>query len=98
MDDAKKMMCPYWKMTCEKAQKKYQCAFWTHIYGKDPQTEDMIDRFGCAVAWMPVLLIENAQMSRQAGAAVESFRNEMVKQNQQFNDMIASVAERKMLK
>ena len=28
---------------------------------------------------VPVLLIENAQQSRQTGAAVESFRNEVVK-------------------
>jgi hypothetical protein len=34
------------------------------------------------MAWMPVLMIENAQQSRAAGAAVESFRNEMVKQNE----------------
>jgi hypothetical protein len=31
---------------------------------------------------MPILLIENSQMSRQTGAAVESFRNEMVKGNE----------------
>ena len=33
------------------------------------------------MAWLPVLLIENAQQSRQTGAAVESFRNEMVESN-----------------
>ena len=32
------------------------------------------------MAWLPVLLIENAQQSRQTGA-VESFRNEMVEAN-----------------
>ena len=32
---------------------------------------------------MPLLLIENSQMQRQTGAAVESFRNEAVKANQQ---------------
>jgi len=30
---------------------------------------------------MPVLMIENSQQQRQTGAAVESFRNEMVKSN-----------------
>jgi hypothetical protein len=33
------------------------------------------------MAWMPMLMIENSQQQRQTGAAVESFRNEMVKTN-----------------
>jgi ribosomal silencing factor RsfS len=40
------------------------------------------------LAWMPMLLIENAQQSRQTGAAVESFRNEMVKQNSQSHELL----------
>lgn len=31
---------------------------------------------------MPMLMIENSQQQRQTGAAVESFRNEMVKANE----------------
>jgi hypothetical protein len=31
---------------------------------------------------MPILAIENSQQQRQTGAAVESFRNEMVKNNE----------------
>jgi hypothetical protein len=31
---------------------------------------------------MPMLLIENSGQQRQTGAAVESFRNEMVKSNE----------------
>jgi hypothetical protein len=34
------------------------------------------------MAWMPILAIENSQQQRQTGAAVESFRNEMVKANE----------------
>jgi hypothetical protein len=30
---------------------------------------------------MPILMIENSQQQRQTGAAVETFRNEMVKAN-----------------
>ena len=45
-----------------------------------------------AMAWMPVLLIENAQMSRQTGAAVESFRNEMVKANEASQQILMSAA------
>ena len=62
--------------------KKLECAWFTKIVGLNPQTGQQVDEFGCAVAWMPMLMIENSQMQRQTGAAVESFRNEMVNANQ----------------
>ena len=55
-----------------------QCSWFTQVRGNDPQTGKEIDEWGCAVTWMRVLLIENSQMQRQTGAAVESFRNETV--------------------
>ena len=55
-----------------------KCAWFTHIRGKNPQTGMDVDEWGCAVTWLPMLLIENSQMQRQTGAAVESFRNETV--------------------
>ena len=42
----------------------------------DGETGEPVDEWGCAVVWMPTLLIENSQQQRQTGAAVESFRNE----------------------
>lgn len=50
--------------------------------GRNPNTGEDIDEWGCSITWLPLLLVENAQMSRQTGAAVESFRNEMVKANE----------------
>jgi len=44
------------------------------------------------MAWLPVLLIENAQQSRQTGAAVESFRNEMVESNKVSQTIMAMTA------
>jgi len=32
-------------------------------------------------SFLPMLLIENSQQQRQTGAAIESFRNEMVQAN-----------------
>jgi hypothetical protein len=52
------------------------------IRGKDPQSEKEIDEWGCSMAWLPILMIENSQQQRSTGAAVESFRNEMVKANE----------------
>ena len=69
--------CPILKKECI----EFKCKFWDHLLGKSPQTGQPIDEYDCAIKWLPMLLIENAQQSRQTGAAVESFRNEMVKQN-----------------
>ena len=52
------------------------------VRGTNPNTGEEIDDYGCSMAWLPVLMIENSQQQRQTGAAVESFRNEMVKANE----------------
>jgi len=49
--------------------------------GTNPNDGKEVDEYACAIAWLPMLLVENAMQSRQAGAAIESFRNEMVKAN-----------------
>ncbi len=69
--------CPYtgFKSTCFDGVVNHQCPKWTHIYGKNPQTEETIDRHGCSDSFLPLLLIENSQQQRSTGAAVESFRN-----------------------
>ncbi len=70
--------CPLLKKNCIQTK----CAWFIQLRGQHPQTGNDIDEWGCAVAWTPILQIETAQQSRQAGAAVESFRNEMVKANE----------------
>jgi hypothetical protein len=62
--------------------KELDCSWFIQLRGTDPNSGKEIDEWGCAVAWMPMLLIENSQQSRQTGAAVESFRNEFVKEQQ----------------
>ena len=57
-----------------------QCSWFTQIRGNHPQTGELVDEWGCAVTWMPMLMIENSQQQRQTGAAVESFRNETLKE------------------
>ena len=68
--------------------KQFDCAWFMKIQGKDPNTGKDTEDWGCAMAWMPVLLIENAQQSRSTGAAVESFRNEMVEANQRSQQIL----------
>lgn len=61
--------------------RQLDCAWFMKVRGSNPNTGEEIDDYGCSIAWLPVLMIENSQQQRQTGAAVESFRNEMVKAN-----------------
>ena len=70
--------CPLLKKDCV----GLQCAWFTRVQGVDTNTGNQVDEYQCAIAWMPMLLIENSGQQRQTGAAVESFRNEMVKSNE----------------
>jgi hypothetical protein len=70
--------CPLIKKDCV----GLQCAWFTRVQGVDMNTGKQVDEYQCAIAWMPMLLIENSGQQRQTGAAVESFRNEMVKSNE----------------
>lgn len=72
-------LCPLLKKPCI----EHQCKFWVHLLGQNPQSAGVINNWDCSIAWLPILLIEGAQQTRQAGAAIESFRNEMVRGNQQ---------------
>lgn len=62
--------------------RQFECAWFTQVRGTNPQTGQEVDEYACAIAWLPMLTIENSQQQRQTGAAVESFRNEMVKANE----------------
>ena len=61
--------------------KELDCAWFIQLRGSNPNTGKEIDEWGCSIAWMPILMVENSQQQRQTGAAVESFRNEMVRTN-----------------
>jgi len=62
--------------------RQLECAWFMKIRGNNPNTGEEVDEYGCSIAWLPMLMIENSQQHRSTGAAVESFRNEMVKSNE----------------
>ena len=72
--------------------KELQCAWFMKVNGKHPQSEEIIEDWGCAMAWLPIMMVENSQMQRQTGAAVESFRNEMVKANESSQNILLTAA------
>jgi len=85
--------CPLIKKECV----QMQCTWFTQVRGKNPQTGADVDEWGCAIAWMPILMIENSQQQRSTGAAVESFRNEMVKANEVSQQVLIATAQQKFL-
>lgn len=84
--------CPLIKKDCI----GIQCSWFTQMRGTNPNTGEEVDEWGCAITWLPVLLVENAQQSRQTGAAVESFRNEVTAINQQ-RALLASTTQHPLL-
>lgn len=70
--------------------RQLECAWFMKIRGTNPNSGEETDEWGCAIAWLPILIIENSQQQRQTGAAVESFRNEMVKNNEVSKNILLS--------
>ena len=81
--------CPLVNGKC----KEEKCAFYTTVRGVNPQTGAEIDNTGCAIQFMPLLLIENSQQQRQTGAAVESMRNETVKSSETTQQILIAAAQ-----
>ena len=67
-----------------------RCAWYTKIVGKNPQSEEEIEDWACAMSWMPMIMVEMTQTNRGQTAALESFRNETVKSQTEFNQIMLS--------
>ena len=63
--------------------------WYTKVVGTDPNTGETHDDWSCAISWMPTLQIEMSNTNRQTGSAIESFRNETVKGQKEFNKLIS---------
>lgn len=86
--------CPLIAKKC----KRHDCKFYVQVMGKHPQTGQELNEFDCAISWLPVLLIEGAQQTRQAAAATESFRNEMVNIQSDFAQVAIDQESKRKLK
>jgi hypothetical protein len=64
------------------------CRFWVTVMGKNPQTGETVNNGDCAIAWTPVLLIENSKVNRETASSVESLRNENVTIGQQISNAL----------
>ena len=80
--------CPLIKKDCIGTK----CYWFTQVRGANPNTGQEIDEWSCAITWLPMLMIENSQQQRQTGAAVESFRNEMIATQQASHAVLMTTA------
>jgi hypothetical protein len=84
--------CPLLKKECI----GLKCSWFTRIQGYDTNTGKDVDEYQCAVTLLPMLLVENSGQQRQTGSAVESFRNEMVKANENSMKLLAQSVKLKL--
>ena len=75
----------------------HRCAWYTKLAGTNPNTGEQTDEQGCAMSWMPMLLIENSMQQRSTSAAVESFRNEMTSANQTSQQILLAQVQQGLL-
>lgn len=88
--------CPYTahKKSCRSLA--MNCPKFIRIQGMNANTGQDVDQYGCADAWLPLIMMDVAKRTNEAGAAIESFRNEMVTLSAGGPQRIAD-AERKAL-
>jgi hypothetical protein len=83
--------CPLLNKKCI----KHQCVWYNMLQGKHPQTGMDVQEWGCSIAWIPLLLVENSQQILSTTAATESFRNEMVQSNNIMTKVLAQSSDAK---
>lgn len=72
--------------------RQLECSWFMQIRGTNGNTGEEVDEWGCAIAWLPIAMLENSQQQRQTGAAVESFRNEMTRANETSQKILLATA------
>jgi len=83
--------CPLLNKKCI----KHQCVWYNMLQGKHPQTGLDVQEWGCSIAWLPLLLVENSSKINGITSATESFRNEMVKGQNVMNHILAADPEKR---
>jgi len=101
-ENRKSMSCPINGKLCLEGRREdfardemdipVTCRWWVHLYGKDPQSEKVLDQHDCSIAWLPVTTIETSQMARHNTASVDKVANQITemggKIRASFGDMV----------
>ena len=83
---------------CEeiKDNKIHRCMWYTKVVGYDSNTGETVDDWSCAISWMPTHQLEMSATNRGQSQAIESFRNETVKGQKEFNKLIKQSQQKKL--
>lgn len=74
-------LCPLLNKPCI----KHDCQWYMSVMGTNPNTGMDFQNYQCAVLFMPLLVMQNAQAVRQTGSAVQETRNEVAKSRDASN-------------
>mgnify|MGYP001600412565 CR=1 FL=1 len=66
--------------TCPLGHQCHACLWHVRLRGLDPQSGQELDEERCALAWIPILLVENSQQQRQTSSAIELTRDAIQQQ------------------
>lgn len=85
------LTCPLGS-TCEEIKDGaiHRCNWYINMRGENPQTGEKTDEWGCAIPWQNIQMVELCRTNHSLGAAIESFRNEMVKGNEKTLQLMHS--------
>lgn len=86
--------CPLVKDSCV----RHACAWYTKVLGSDPQTKKDIERYACAIAWLPLLSVENSNQQRVTGAAVDKVATQIKKSRSEFVGALPDEARERLVR
>jgi len=71
------LICPFRGKDTSKVC--HTCPLWTQVRGSDPQTGREIEDWRCAMAWLPTLVLDGSQQTRQAAGSADKTATEVAK-------------------
>ena len=88
----KSPICPFLKKPCI----EHDCMLYTQLQWVHPQTGMTEQKYSCALAMIPVMLVENSRSTRSVASAVESSRNEMCERQDKFLSLVQGAATKRI--
>ena len=81
----------------ERTGEKQFCNEWVNLKGKHPQSEEMVDRWMCGKLATILLLMEQAQQTRQVGASSDKIASEVRLQSETIYGLASDEARARLL-
>lgn len=74
-----------------KDNKLYHCAWHTEMDGVDPTTGKPVKSKGCALAFIPILLVEISQTNRGQTGAIGNLEKAVTKGQDEFAQLVSPI-------